>query len=88
LPLVPWIVATLAIAALAGILVRDWRRPNPKPPVTRFSVLPPEKTMMSWARHSSTARDRSSMVSDAVRTNTGTPPCSDTTAATVNLLTS
>jgi len=56
LPLVPWIVATFAIAALAGILVRDWRRPNPKPPVTRFSVLPPEKTMFTPPGDFSTAQ--------------------------------
>ena len=43
----PWLLAALAAALLAGVLLRDWRRSSVRGPVTRFSVLAPEKTMFT-----------------------------------------
>jgi eukaryotic-like serine/threonine-protein kinase len=43
----PWLLAALAAAGLAAVLARDWRRPSVRAPVTRFSVLAPEKTMFT-----------------------------------------
>jgi eukaryotic-like serine/threonine-protein kinase len=43
----PWIVAALATAGLAALLVRDRLRPPGVSPVTRFSILPPEKTIFT-----------------------------------------
>ncbi|MDQ5871037.1 MAG: protein kinase [Acidobacteriota bacterium] len=45
--LLPWIVAALATAALLALLVRDWRRSSVRPPVSRFSILAPDKTMFT-----------------------------------------
>jgi Tol biopolymer transport system component len=45
--ILPWIVAALATAGVIGLLVRDWQRPSTQPPVTRFSILAPEKTMFT-----------------------------------------
>jgi Tol biopolymer transport system component len=45
--LVPWALAALAAAGLAAVLARDWRRSSVRAPVTRFSVLAPEKTMFT-----------------------------------------
>jgi serine/threonine protein kinase len=47
LRLLPWILATLATAALLGVLARDWRRPSEPPRVLRLSVLPPEKMIFT-----------------------------------------
>ena len=43
----PWIVAALAIVGLGALLVRDRLRPAAALPVTRFSILPPEKTIFT-----------------------------------------
>jgi serine/threonine protein kinase len=43
----PWIVAGLTTAGLLTMLVRDLRRSPPAPTVTRFSILPPEKTIFT-----------------------------------------
>jgi eukaryotic-like serine/threonine-protein kinase len=43
----PWIVAALATAGFAALLVRDRLRPLAALPVTRFSILPPEKTIFT-----------------------------------------
>ncbi|HEV8231856.1 MAG TPA: hypothetical protein VGQ75_05880, partial [Thermoanaerobaculia bacterium] len=43
----PWIVAALATAGLAAFLVRDRLRPPAAVPVTRFSILPPEKMIFT-----------------------------------------
>ncbi|MGH9399893.1 MAG: serine/threonine-protein kinase, partial [Thermoanaerobaculia bacterium] len=45
--ILPWILAALATAALAALLVRDWRRPAAANPVVRFGILPPEKTIFT-----------------------------------------
>jgi serine/threonine protein kinase/Tol biopolymer transport system component len=39
-----WTLAALATAGLLALLARDRLRPAPRAPVTRFSILPPEKT--------------------------------------------
>jgi serine/threonine protein kinase len=44
---VPWVLAALATAGLLAALAREWRRSSARPPVTRFSVLAPEKTMFT-----------------------------------------
>ncbi|PYQ67390.1 MAG: hypothetical protein DMF54_04360, partial [Acidobacteria bacterium] len=43
----PWLLAALAAALLAGVLLRDWRRSSLRAAVTRFLVLAPEKTMFT-----------------------------------------
>jgi eukaryotic-like serine/threonine-protein kinase len=43
----PWIVAAVATAGLAALLVRDRLRPPPAVPVTRLTILPPEKTIFT-----------------------------------------
>jgi serine/threonine protein kinase len=43
----PWALAILAAAGLIALLVHDWRRPAPRPVVTRFSILPPDKTIFT-----------------------------------------
>jgi len=45
--LAPWLVAGFAMAGLLAVLVRDFRRPAAAPRVTRFSILPPEKTIFT-----------------------------------------
>jgi Tol biopolymer transport system component len=43
----PWIVAALATAGVIALLVRDRQRSSARPQVTRFSILAPEKTMLT-----------------------------------------
>ncbi len=52
----PWLLAALATAALLAVLERDWRRSSVVNPVTRFSILPPEKTMFTPPGDFSTAQ--------------------------------
>src|SRR5437660_3819065 len=44
---VPWLFAALTMVMLLAILARDWRQSSIRAPVTRFSVLAPEKTMFT-----------------------------------------
>ncbi|HEY3171970.1 MAG TPA: protein kinase, partial [Thermoanaerobaculia bacterium] len=44
---IAWVLAALATAGLIALAVRDWRRSSASAPVTRFSVLAPEKTMFT-----------------------------------------
>ena len=43
----PWVLAAVATVGLVAVLARDWRRSSVRAPVTRFSVLAPEKTVFT-----------------------------------------
>jgi serine/threonine protein kinase/Tol biopolymer transport system component len=44
---VPWLLAAAASTAFLALLARDLRRPTPQPEVTRFTILPPGKTLFT-----------------------------------------
>jgi Tol biopolymer transport system component/predicted Ser/Thr protein kinase len=44
---IAWVLAALATAGLIALAARDWRRSSARAPVTRFSILAPEKTMFT-----------------------------------------